>query len=290
MVYVSSSCIRKNKISDVISILAENGIRNIELSGGTDFYDGITNDLIIQKEKYHLKYACHAYFPPPRTPFVVNLASCNDAVYKQSIEHYDNCLELLKMTGCDVLSVHAGFMIEVSKDEIGRQIKDYVVYDEDESYSRFCYAYEELSIKCKRQGIKLYLENNVLSRENYESFGGSNYFMMTDYKSIMYMLDQIKFNLLLDLGHLYVSCNTLDYDYETECRLLKEYVRWIHISENNGIQDEHRALAAESIIMKEFSNICKPGVNITLETSADIGSILQSKKLVEDSSKGEEHK
>ncbi len=280
MVYVSSSCINKNRIGDVINQLAQSGIRNIELSGGTEYYDGLVYDLIRQSEKYQLKYTCHAYFPPSKVPFVVNLASCNDEIYKQSLEHYDNCLELLKKIDCNVLSVHSGFMVEIHKNEIGKKISNVIVYDKNESYSRFCYAYQRLLKKCNKQGVTLYLENNVLSRENYDVFGYNNYFMMIDYETIMYMKKQIEFDLLLDLGHLYVSANTLGLDYGKECKQLKEYVKWIHISENNGISDEHKSLRTGSKILEEFCNIYDSGMNVTLEAIGDITDILKSIKML----------
>lgn len=281
MVYVSSSCIKKNSIVEVIQRLVDNGFRNIELSGGTDYYDGIQMDLINMRKKYQLQYTCHAYFPPPIDPFVVNLASCNDQIYQKSIEHYDNCIELLKEIECNILSVHSGFMIEIKKDEIGGKLNKIIVYDKREAYSRFCYAYERLSKKCKEYNIMLYLENNVLSYENYENFGYANYFMMTDYESIMYMNKQIDFNLLLDLGHLYVSTKTLGLDYKEECQRLKKYVRWIHISENNGICDEHNSLTGCSRILEEYRNIYAPGINVTLEAVTDMDGILQSMNLLE---------
>lgn len=41
MIYVSSSCIRNNNIAEIICSLSEKGIRNIELSGGTEYYEGM---------------------------------------------------------------------------------------------------------------------------------------------------------------------------------------------------------------------------------------------------------
>ena len=281
MIYVSSSCIKKNRISEVIRQMAEAGVRNIELSGGTDYYEGIEQDLKALKEMYQLQYACHAYFPPPKNPFVVNLASCNDEIYRRSIEHYNNCIELLKRINCDVLSVHAGFLVEISTEEIGRKVKRTVIYNENEAYSRFCYAYEGIAKRCRKENIRLYLENNVLSRENYEEFGQHNYFMMTDYRSIMRMKEQIDFNLLLDLGHLYVSSNTLELNYEQECSLLKEYVRWLHISENNGICDEHRPLKKDSTILNQFYNLYQGTLNVTLEITGETEAILSSIELAE---------
>lgn len=282
MVYVSSSCIKKNNIAEVVQLLLQNGITNIELSGGTDYYDGIENDLGKLKEAYHLCYACHAYFPPPKVPFVVNLAACNDAIYKSSIAHYDACIDFLKRIECNILSVHAGFLTEIGTDEIGRKLKGATIYDEEEAYARFCYAYEKISNRCKEENIKLYLENNVLSPENYESFGRHNYFMMTDYESIMRMREQIDFNLLLDLGHLYVSTHTLGLDFEKECRQLKGYVRWLHISENDGLHDDHRPLKKDSAILRQFYQIRHSDLDITLETMGGIEDILKSKELVEE--------
>ena len=281
MVYVSSSCIKKNNIAEVIQLLAQNGITSIELSGGTDYYDGIEGDLGKLKEKYHLCYACHAYFPPPKVPFVVNLAACNDEIYRNSIAHYDECIDFLKKIECNILSVHAGFLTEIGTNEICGKLKGLSIYDEGEAYARFCYAYEKISKRCKEENIRLYLENNVLSLENYEGFGRQNYFMMTDYKSIMRMRERIDFNLLLDMGHLYVSTHTLGLDFEKECCQLKEYVRWLHISENDGFHDDHRPLKKDSAILRQFYQIRHSDLDITLETMGAIENILRSKELVE---------
>ena len=276
MIYVSSSCIKKNKIAEVIQYLESNGIRNIELSGGTDYYDGIEDDLQMLKQKHHLNYACHAYFPPPVKPFVVNLASCNDKIYQESLNHYIQCVDMLKRIDCKVLSVHAGFMVEISTDEIGKRLNDRVIYEEDKAYDRFCTAYCFLSRLCAENGIEVFLENNVLSAENYKSFGYHNYMMMTDYDSIMRMKKQLNFNLLLDLGHLHVSANSLGLDFVQECNMLRNDIRWLHLSDNDGRIDEHRPLRKESEIVREFYKIYDSHIPVTLETIGSAAEILAS--------------
>ena len=281
MLYVSSSCVKGHRIAEVIQQLAENEIRNIELSGGTDYYDSIERDLIMLKQKYHLKYSCHAYFPPPKVPFVINLASCNDWIYQQSISHYRHCIEMLKRIECKVLSVHAGFMVEVGTDEIGHKLSGKVVYDENKAYDRFCSAYEQIASLCMENDILLFLENNVLSAENYAEFNYNNYMMMTDYTSIMKMKRQLDFNLLLDLGHLHVSSKTLGLSYVEECKKIGKYVKWIHISENNGIFDEHKPLKEDSEILNELKKMNCQNIDITLETVCSINEILSSIAIIE---------
>lgn len=281
MIYVSSSCLKKDIIAEVIELLAENGVKKIELSGGTRYYEGIEKDLCTLKDRYGLIYSCHAYFPPPEKPFVVNLASCNDEIYQRSIEHYNQCIRMLKRIDCRVLSVHAGFMVEVGTDEIGKRLSKKIVYDEGMAYERFCSAYQHISEQCNDSGIELFLENNVLSSDNYNEFEHHNYMMMTDYSSIMKMREQLDFNLLLDLGHLHVSAKTLGLNFQEECSELKEYVSWMHLSENDGIVDEHRPLSEGSEILCGFHRIYTPDINVTLETVGDIKEILQSMQLVE---------
>lgn len=280
MIYVSSSCIKRDSIAEVIELLAENGVKNIELSGGTRYYEGIEKDLYTLKERYGLTYACHAYFPPPKKPFVVNLASCNDEIYQRSIEHYNHCIKILKQIDCRVLSVHAGFMVEVGTDEIGKKLSKKIVYDERMAYERFCRAYQHLSKQCNNSSIELFLENNVLSSENFNEFEHHNYLMMTDYSSIKKMREQLDFNLLLDLGHLHVSAKTLGLNFQKECRELREYVTWMHLSENDGIVDEHKTLMKESEILCEFRRMYTSDMNVTLETVGNMKEILQSMQFV----------
>lgn len=280
MIYVSSACLKKSNIAQIIEQFAENGIKNVELSGGTDYYPEIVTDLARLKQDYGMHYACHAYFPPPKNPFVVNLAACNDDIYQKSINHYIQCIEVLKYLGCGTLSIHAGFLIEIDTDEIGGKLSDKIVYDEGKAYDRFCSAYQHIAGLCKKNNINFYLENNVLSQENYNEFGGHNYMMMTDYASIMKMQAQLDFDLLLDLGHLHVSSHTLNLNFSQECEKLCQYVKWYHISENNGISDEHRPLVENSEILKEFCKMYNPLIDVTLETVGDIEEILRSIHLI----------
>lgn len=282
MIYVSSACVYNSYIGETVEQFAKAGITNIELSGGTKYYEHIEADLKSLKRKYGLQYVCHAYFPPPKEDIVVNLASCNDEIYRKSIEHYEKSIQMLSKLDIEVLSIHAGFMVEVGTAQIGKRICSQVIYPKDKSYDRFVSAYQYISSLCQKEGIKLYLENNVLSEENYLSFKNENLLMMTDFESISFMRDKLQFELLLDLGHLQVSTTTLDLNYEIECEKLLQQAEWIHISHNNGITDQHLPLIKESNILKQFKLNKRKDINITLETNGRIDEIQSSIKLLEE--------
>lgn len=280
MIYVSSACIQEKKIADILHRYSDAGICNIELSGGTSYYTEIEQDLKDYGEKYKINYACHSYFPPPREDFVVNLAACNDQIYERSIKHYKNCIELLNRLECKVLSIHAGFYVEIAPKEIGKELSLDVVYDKGKAMDRFCSAYEVIDGLCKDNGIKLYLENNVINQENFERFGNRNLLMLTDYDSYEEMRRQLAFELLLDLGHLHVSANTLDKDYKKECGQFAPFVRWLHMSDNNGIVDQHKPFCGRSEILDAYFEFFDGGIPVTLETNGSIEEILNSVKLV----------
>ena len=65
MIYISTSCVKNNSIKKSIKQIVDFGYTNIELSGGTDYYPEIVDDLVSLKDKYNLNFICHNYFPPP---------------------------------------------------------------------------------------------------------------------------------------------------------------------------------------------------------------------------------
>ncbi len=97
MIYISSSCVKRSRISESVEILAENGFLNIELSGGTEYYHGITDDLLRLKKKYSLNYLLHNYFPPPSEHFTLNLASAHEDVVSNSFSLINTAVELSRL-------------------------------------------------------------------------------------------------------------------------------------------------------------------------------------------------
>lgn len=280
MIYVSSACLKNRTIGETVKQLAEAGIRNIELSGGTAYYSCIEDDLISLREKYGLKYVCHSYFPPPKEDFVVNLASCNDEIYEKSKKHYFNCIDMLRRLQIRVLSIHAGFLFETNPVNLGKLISLDDVYKEEKAYDRFCDAYNLIQKKCSDNDIELYLENNVLSLENYKSWGNRNLLMMTEYDSIEKMRNDIEFNLLLDLAHLRVSCTALGLDFKSQYEKLIGSAKWFHVSENNGIVDQHLPLIRNSELHKCALVAKGMEYNITLETNGSVLDIQNSMMMI----------
>lgn len=278
MIYVSSSCVKHKKIKDSVQELVDSGFRNIELSGGTDFYLAFENDLLELQDKYRLNYICHNYFPPPKEHFVLNLASFDNNIFNRSLNHFKNSIDLSKRLGAKSFGLHAGFFIDISVNEIGKKISSIKVLNKNKSIIRFCEGYDFL-LKYA-EGLELFIENNVLSEENFENYK-TNIFMLTSVNEYKDLKKQINFNLLLDVAHLKVSSNTLKLGFDKEFRFLVNESKYIHISDNDSFSDLNNVLKKGSHIYTLLKEQELKKKIVTLEIYDDIDSIKQCYELLQ---------
>jgi len=278
MIYVSTSCVKHNKIIDSVKELANNGFKNIELSGGTQYYDGFENDLLYLKEKHTLNYVCHNYFPPPKQHFVLNLASLNDEIYNNTLNHIKNTITLSKVLGAEKLGFHAGFFIDIKVNEIGKKITKEVLFDKDKAVKRFIRGVSELTEFAGQ--FKLYIENNVFSSTNYKSYKGENFFMLTNSTDFFNLKKDLNFNLLLDVAHLKVSSKTLKLNFEEELLNLIKNSNYIHISDNDGFHDLNNTLTSNSELVKLLKKSDLSNKDFTLEIYDNMDKIKDTYKIL----------
>ncbi|MCX6182218.1 MAG: TIM barrel protein [Bacteroidetes bacterium] len=282
MIYISSSCIKGvSKICEAVRQLHDHGFNNIELSGGSNPYEGIENDLLSLKYDLGINLLCHNYFPPPPVAFVLNLASLDDTIHKMTMEHLKRAIDLSVRLGAKKYAFHAGFYTDVMLNEIGRSIGKRVLYNKEKCISKFCKSYEELQ-KYNNGRLELYIENNVIAQHNYENYDNSNFLMLTTHKEYTELKKQIDFKILLDVAHLYVSSETLNLPFQEEGKKLWEETDYIHISDNDARKDLNWALQNGSPIHELLTSSNKKGKTFTFEVYRSIDEIKESINLFEE--------
>lgn len=278
MIYVSSSCVRNKKIKDSVIDLAKNRIKNIELSGGTEYYNGFIDDLLELKDKYDLNYLCHNYFPPPKEHFVLNLASLNDEIYEKTFNHHLEAIDLSKKLGASKFGFHAGFFIDPKVRELGKKISKDNIVDKDKAIEKFCKGFEKLQELAGT--LKLYIENNVFSITNFKTFDGINACMLTNFNEYTQLKEQINFNLLLDVAHLKVSSNSFSLDFEKEFKNMISTSDHLHISDNDALHDTNNILRKDSTLMKLLNQEDLKGKDFTLEIYDGMDAINKSHEVL----------
>ena len=276
MTYISSSCVKNIKIIDSVKELAKFGFQAIELSGGTKPYANIETDLLAIKNDLGLDLLLHNYFPPPTNDFVLNLASSNSMILKSSLDHCKNAIHLSATLGAKQYGFHAGFFLDIAVREIGKKISNKHLEDKDKSYDIFCESVHKLQ-KFAGKDVKLYIENNVFSKSNFESFNGENPLMLTDVKGYELLKNKIDFNLLLDVAHLKVSSQTLGNDFNESLNELFSKSEYIHISDNDGQHDTNKMLTSNSTLFKDLSKLNWNNKTVTIEVYESLEKLMESK-------------
>lgn len=275
MIYVSSSCVKNNTIKESVYELAQEGYKNIEISGGTQYYDGYENDLLELKGKYNLNYLVHNYFPPPKEHFILNIATLNDELYQKSIDHCLRAVSLCKLLGSNKYAIHAGFLIDFTPEEAGKKISLRKVNARNVALERFASAWDSIA-EAAGEDVKLYIENNVYSQTNYATYAGNNPFLLTDYDGYLELSERINFAVLLDLAHLKVSCNTLKLDFLNQSNQLMQQTDYFHVSGNDGLHDQNYGIGNDVDVIRFLENCDLSGKTLTLEVYNGLDSIRSS--------------
>ncbi|MBG15668.1 MAG: hypothetical protein CL853_04875 [Crocinitomicaceae bacterium] len=273
MIYISTSCIKKSKIADAVLELIKNGFQNIELSGGTKYYDGWLEELMDLKGKYNLNYLVHNYFPPPKDAFVFNLASLDNEIASKSIQHAKKAIDTASILEAKKVGFHAGFLINIPVNQIGKKIKAQDLYNKELSLKTFIENYHEILLYCTKKNIKLYLENNVLSKENLKNFKTNPFFLVKS-QEISFFKNHLKsFNYIFDYAHSYVSSTSLKLNESIEFDNFINQTDYLHISDNDGYSDLNNSIKKGSPIYKHLCENPPIDKTVTLEIYEDISQI-----------------
>ena len=124
------------------------------------------------------------------------------------------------------------------------------------------------------KNLKIYLENNVINKKNLSRFN-RNPFLLTDKSSYLKLKKNFNFNLLLDLAHLKVSCNTLGYDFESEANFLFDKTDYLHLSGNDGVEDRNLPIISDKKLNKFLSSKKIKNKTVTLEVYDNFSNILK---------------
>lgn len=263
MIYVSSSCIKATTIKDAVLYLCRQGIKNIELSSGTEFYDEIEGDLLELQAKYNLQYICHNYFPPNKEHFVLNLASLDDGIYERSIEQIMRSAKLSVKLGAKKMGFHAGFLIDIDSHEIGGRLKLKNTFNKERAIERFCRAV--IMLQREVDNLDLYIENNMISIENKNVYKNINPLLLVNYDDYIELKSKLNFKLLLDVAHLKISSMTYGRDFHSELDMLVKETDYLHLSDNDGLCDQNKGFDGSSDLIRLLSRYDLSKRTMTLE-------------------------
>ena len=278
-VFVSTGFFKKDKQINILKNFINNNIKSIEFSGGKYINQKQINEIKLLNNK-KLKIRIHNYFPPPKSKFVINLASKNKTIVIKSIRQIKKSILLARELNDKFFSFHAGFRFDPMPEHLGSKLKKIILIDKNLAENIFLKNLILLNNFAKKNNIKLLIENNVINKKNFKIFG-ENPLLLTKPDEIINFFKKLPDNIgfLLDVGHLKVSSKTEKFDLKIAMLKLNNIVTGYHLSENNGLEDQNKNFSNKVWFLK----FLKKNLNYyTLEIyKTNLDKIYKTKVMIE---------
>jgi len=275
VLYFSTGSFKDAPATKTAEIIHDSGAGAVELSAGKHDPNFLTE--IEKLKRMGLKLKLHNYYPVPRDSFVMNLASPIEEVRLKSISLATSALEISSRYEMGHYAVHAGMRVDPKPSELGAKFEAREILDETISMKLFVDSINSLNEIARKLGVELLVENHVSNRQNLEVYG-ENVFLLSSVDQILnfYNVYGAETRLLLDVGHLNVSSNALDFNKVIALEALYDHIGGYHLHENDGVSDQHNPFG-ESAWFIPFLN--KNVEYVTCEINdVSIGAIAAARK------------
>jgi len=234
-----STMVFNNDISKAIELSEKFNFR-LEFSSGVEYQKDLVDMVLRSNLKGKL---IHNYFPAPKEPFVLNLSSNNKYIRNKSLDHCKKNIEYSRKLNSDYYSFHSGFCFDPEFKSLGGNLRSIKRSSREKSLEIFLESILDLVNHARLYDVKVCIENNVLTKQNY--LDGYIPLLCCTADEMIYVMEQINnqyLKILFDSGHMKVTANTLGLDLDEEFTKIKDYVSIIHHSENDSLNDNNDPL------------------------------------------------
>ncbi len=271
--YVSTSALEKPfHLDEVLNKYKKIGIRCVELGSSHVYTEHING--IIERYKEDMEFLVHNYFPPHKEAFALNLASQNNNIREQSIEHAKNAIDLCKAIDSPIYSIHAGMLKNPSRIAFfeGFTFDNQEVVDYDTAFSNLIASCLEINNYARQRGVRFAIENSGGHPEKMK------HLLMTrqsEFEILMNHIQDDNFGILLDVGHFKISEQL--YENEDVYKFIEKFrdnIFQMHLHRNDGSDDQHLCPSEEEL---KLLSVVNEDCLVTLESmNNDMDQLLEA--------------
>ena len=244
--FVSTSCFGPSYLEEALVRCGKLSMTAVEISAPHHYQQTDQFFEILRRyEEIGFRFTFHNYFPPPKEAFVLNIASEDKKVRDRCKTLVEEALSLASLINVPLYGIHAGYLASASEAANGRFLFEPITYEYTKALSNGIRFVNEIASSFEKKGVKLLIENLFPSQQLEHSLFCS-FDQMKDFMSEV--PDSVGF--LLDLGHLNIASTIMEFDrVKFIDSFLSEYgnrLFEVHLSENNGLEDQHLAIESKS--------------------------------------------
>jgi sugar phosphate isomerase/epimerase len=149
-------------------------------------------------------------------------------------------------------------LCDINSQDLGRRIKKKKLNSRKICKKFFIDRVRYIANEADKLGIKIMIENNVITKNNLDEFG-ENPFLMSEPDECREILKELPKNvgMLVDVAHLKVSAITMGFDPKTMFDKCKKRIFGYHLSDNDGKKDTNNFFTEKSWFWKHLDNKVK---------------------------------
>ena len=234
MIYISSGYFSKYSLNQFIKKIVELSINNIELSAVNLASKDFEGYLLNLKKDHNLNLLLHNYYLIERSNIVLNTA--DQSKKKLLIDYFKRAIDLSIKIGAKKYAINSGFLFKIDSFSDLNNYKKLKKIEKNEGLDTML----EINSKLRSfvgSNLKIYFENNVISKKNFELFNNTCPFILCESSDLQFLLKN-DINILTDIGHLKVSSKTLNFKYLDELNKFLSCSDYLHISDNDSFSDQ----------------------------------------------------
>jgi len=224
--------------SDILSQRLEKwsdaGIHNIELS---NYKIEDESEFFSAASRHYGKLLIHHFFPSGDADVVLNLASPDSKVRQNTNHFFQRSIEWSAKIGAPFFSFHAGYITDpVGRDNNGFILANPLKNEYEKAWERYTTEVKSLAKYAAARGIKLLIENNVVTMANKDKLLLSKPNEFERFIKQFSKTDNV--GILFDWGHWHVTAQTYGLDIDSFL-LVADSICGVHLHSNNGLDDQH---------------------------------------------------
>ncbi len=276
-IFASTSCLKGyGSLPSMVKAMKSAGLNCIELGDAPSVSEEGLVEISLLKSS--INFEVHNYFPRASRPFLLNLASLDPDNLSRSLEFAKNAVGLCRRLGGTFYGVHAGFCADVSASSLGGILEYTKIVDREKAFNRMVDSLRILCDQALKAGVTIAVENHLVAR--CDLIGGKNELVLAceagELIALIKETSRPNLGILLDVGHLNVSANTLRLDRMAWVEQAKPFIKAFHVHDNDGMTDLHQPVNESSWIMKVLRNPVFSEARIVVEAKfGDIASLAE---------------
>jgi len=229
------------QLTKALELCKNSNLRFVEL--GSNHCYSSTFDLDVKN--YNFIYLVHNYFPIPKIPFVLNIASLNENIFRRSITHIFNAIDFCDRIGAKLYTFHPGFLSDPIGSNSSTKNLDFQWGNKSPNKTNYDIAYENMLrgiYQCAGYAQK---KNVKIAIETEGSFNKNQFLLMQkpeEYERFFKEFNPSDIGINLNIGHLNLASHAFHFNTDDFVNIIADYIVAMELSHNDGYEDQHLPL------------------------------------------------